>query len=114
MIKPRRDARRAPTAIMMGPHRDQKPLKFTGPAPATAPPWELTAGACAQPGSDPDTWFNPDTETQAIAVCESCPVIAACRDWAAAVRPAFGIWAGMTPQQRIDQRRREQRRKEAS
>ena len=112
-MKPRRTAHNAPTGIVLGVHRDQKPgkpRKPSGQAPAVMLPWDLTAhGACAQPGVNADAWFTPGREREAIAVCESCPVIVKCLEWAAACNPQFGIWAGTTPQQRVNQRRREQR-----
>lgn len=38
-------------------------------------------------------------ETEAKAVCASCPARAACLAYALAIRPAVGIWAGLTPEE---------------
>lgn len=117
-MKPRREARRAPTAVMLGPHRAQgpvKPRKRSGPtAVAPMPPAVAARGACAEPGADPEMWFTPGREKRAAAACRACPVISLCAEWAAACRPAYGVWAGLTPGQRTEQRRRDQRRTEAS
>lgn len=94
-MKPRREARRTSPAVMM-------------------PPDLAARGACAQPGANPDLWFTPGREKRAAEACGACPVISLCAEWAAAWRPAYGVWAGLTPGQRIEQRRREQRRREAS
>ena len=48
-------------------------------------PWQVQA-ACA--GQDPETWVTPHAALdmgrgrEALAVCESCPVLAQCRRWA--------------------------------
>ena len=47
------------------------------------------------------------------ALCASCPVIDACRDWGDQNEPRaqpFGMLAGETPRQRRDRRARERRR----
>jgi WhiB family redox-sensing transcriptional regulator len=102
---------------MLGPHRAQtpvKPGKPIGTTPAVIMPPDLAArGRCAQPGADPELWFTPGREKRAAAACRACPVIDGCAEWAAACRPAFGVWAGMTPAER-NRRRREQQRTEAS
>lgn len=40
------------------------------------------------------------TRIKAIARCVACPVIAQCREWAIDNNEQFGIWGGMTPEQR--------------
>ena len=51
-----------------------------------------------------EMFFHPDGERgrarrmrieQAKAICESCPVLQACREHALTVREPYGIWGGM-------------------
>ncbi len=59
-------------------------------------------------GVDPELFFpvgttGPVVEWQtaaAKAVCAGCPVIDACRGWALATREPFGIWGGLSEQER--------------
>lgn len=68
--------------------------------------WQLR-GACRETG--PEVFFHPEGErgatrrsrdAQALAVCAGCPVIAACRAHALAVREPYGVWGGMTEDDR--------------
>src|SRR4051794_35371648 len=68
--------------------------------------WQL-AGACRR--SDPDVFFHPDgergprrraREEAAKAVCAGCPVLAECAAHALAVREPYGVWGGMTEDER--------------
>lgn len=59
---------------------------------------------------------EPGATSQALRVCASCPVRAACHDTAMNEREAFGVWGGTPENQRRRifrredrQRRREQR-----
>lgn len=70
--------------------------------------WQLK-GACRQ--ANPELFFHPEGErglnrrsrlSQAIAVCESCPVLQCCRDHALQTREPYGVWGGMTEDQRWD------------
>lgn len=61
-----------------------------------------------------DWWFGSDRvaseETQwAIAICEGCPVRAACLDFAINTHQEEGLWAGLNPRERRNERRRRQR-----
>lgn len=56
---------------------------------------------------DPEMWFpigkGPLADyqyDQARQICLSCPVISQCEQWAAAVRPEWGMLAGLTPAER--------------
>jgi WhiB family redox-sensing transcriptional regulator len=78
--------------------------------PSLAGTWPNQA-ACRQ--ADPDLFFEEDGESdhrrqlrerQALAVCSSCPVAAACLEAHAGER--FGIWGGLTES---DRRRRVRR-----
>lgn len=68
--------------------------------------WQLY-GACR--GKDSALFFHPDgergaarasREASAKAVCEACPVIAQCREHALRVREPYGVWGGMTEDER--------------
>jgi WhiB family redox-sensing transcriptional regulator len=70
--------------------------------------WEWQyKGACRD--LDPEAFFHPDgergprrrnREMAAKAVCASCPVIAACRAHALAVQEPYGIWGGLSEDDR--------------
>lgn len=59
--------------------------------------------ACAQPGVDPDLFFPPrgvNTTESAKAICQRCPVLDECRDYAIPQSLLHGIWGGTTETQR--------------
>ncbi len=70
--------------------------------------WEWQyQGACRD--MDPEMFFHPDGErgprrrnrdNAAKAVCATCPVIQQCREHALAVQEPFGIWGGLTEEER--------------
>ncbi len=68
--------------------------------------WQF-AGACRT--VSPEVFFHPEGErgskrrtrdSQAKRVCLGCPVLAQCRDHALAVREPYGVWGGMTEDER--------------
>lgn len=68
--------------------------------------WQLH-GACR--GMDSSFFFHPDGErgprrehraTEAKKVCASCPVIEPCRRHALATREPYGVWGGLTEDER--------------
>ncbi len=70
--------------------------------------WQARA-ACR--GIDTETFFLPDSmrgprkvarETAAKAICQGCPVITNCLNWALAVAEPHGVWGGTTPQERTE------------
>ena len=71
--------------------------------------WEWQyQGACRSLPSE--MFFHPDgergprrkaRENAAKAVCASCPVIAACRSHALAAQEPYGIWGGLTEDDRL-------------
>lgn len=95
-----------------------------------------TRAACK--GADPNSFFPPvgiedeDYKTpqwaatyersyaEARAICASCPVIQECGDWVERNPQPYGLWAGLTPQDRRRIRRnrraaaRGQQRKETT
>jgi WhiB family redox-sensing transcriptional regulator len=72
--------------------------------------WEWQyEGACRNLPSE--MFFHPDgergprrrnRENTAKAVCASCPVIAACRAHALAVQEPYGIWGGLSEDDRLE------------
>jgi WhiB family redox-sensing transcriptional regulator len=70
--------------------------------------WEWQyEGACR--GEDPEAFFHPDgergpsrvrRETRAKAICATCPVIQQCAAHALSVREPFGIWGGLSEEDR--------------
>jgi WhiB family transcriptional regulator, redox-sensing transcriptional regulator len=70
--------------------------------------WEWQyQGACRQ--VDPSVFFHPEGERgparrrrddAAKAVCASCPVMTQCRQHALTVREPYGVWGGMTEDER--------------
>lgn len=73
----------------------------------------LPGAACAEPGLDAELWFpqkgahglNSGRIAQAIAICNTCPVQAACAEWALS-QHVEGIWGGLTRNDRLRERRR--------
>jgi WhiB family transcriptional regulator, redox-sensing transcriptional regulator len=70
--------------------------------------WQL-AGSCRT--VDPRLFFHPEGErgparrerdAAARAVCASCPVIQECRRHALAVREPYGVWGGLTENDRTE------------
>ena len=61
--------------------------------------------ACA--GMDVDVFFLSGFESQALAVCASCPVRLQCLD--AGLEETDGVWGGLTPKRRRSERTRRRR-----
>ena len=71
--------------------------------------WEWQyEGACR--GMDPEMFFHPDgergprrrnRENAAKAVCASCPVLQKCREQALAIAEPYGIWGGLSEDDRV-------------
>jgi WhiB family redox-sensing transcriptional regulator len=64
-------------------------------------------GSCLQ--ADSRIFFHPEgergparqrRESAAVSVCSACPVIKDCRRHALAVREPYGVWGGLTTEQR--------------
>ena len=79
--------------------------------------WQVQ-GACRQ--ADPELFFHPELErgaarhrrdAAALAVCAECPVLRRCREHVLANREAYGVWGGLTEEQREEEwNRRGERR----
>jgi WhiB family transcriptional regulator, redox-sensing transcriptional regulator len=61
---------------------------------------------CAE--TDPDAFFPEKGEptTAARRVCMACEVRAECLDYALRTGQQFGVWGGLSPQERRDMRRK--------
>jgi WhiB family redox-sensing transcriptional regulator len=68
--------------------------------------WQLD-GACTD--VDPTMFFHPEGErgparrqrdADALAVCAACPVVSACRAHALTVREPYGVWGGLSENDR--------------
>ncbi|MEY4347598.1 MAG: hypothetical protein RIS43_17 [Actinomycetota bacterium] len=77
--------------------------------------WQFQ-GACR--GEDPESFFHPDgergparanREAKAKAICATCPVIKQCAAHALSVREPYGIWGGMSEDDREEIYAREKR-----
>jgi len=64
-------------------------------------------GACRQ--ADPTLFFHPEGErgarrrqrdNAAKAVCATCPVLEQCREHSLQVREPYGVWGGLTEDER--------------
>ena len=74
-------------------------------------------------GMDALPFFGPDDEprpereireAKAKAICASCPVRAQCLDYALRMSIKHGIWGGLNEEERVRERRRRARRREAA
>lgn len=68
--------------------------------------WQMRA-ACR--GIDTSTFFHPENERgpsrvrremRAKAVCSSCTVVDNCLKWALAAREPYGVWGGLSVEER--------------
>jgi WhiB family redox-sensing transcriptional regulator len=68
--------------------------------------WQLV-GACRD--ADPTLFFHPEGErgparrnrdAAAKTICAACPVMTQCREHALAVREPYGVWGGLTEDDR--------------
>lgn len=81
---------------------------MTAPAPIASDwDWQF-AGLCR--GLNPEVFFHPDGERgsarrlrdlAAKEVCGQCPVLQMCRDHALAAREPYGVWGGMSEDERL-------------
>lgn len=77
--------------------------------------WQLQ-GACR--GEDPSLFFHPEGErgptreariAAAKAICSGCPVQVQCADHALKVREPYGVWGGLSEDDREEIYRRQRR-----
>jgi WhiB family redox-sensing transcriptional regulator len=69
--------------------------------PIEPQPWYDQA-ACLDPDVDPEIFFPGDGERAEPAkrICQGCPVMDECRDWALANDERFGVWGGLSERER--------------
>lgn len=82
--------------------------------PVALPPDWAAQSACTK--VDPETFF-PDSQpgpAAAKAVCAGCPVRRECLVAALARNERFGVWGGLTERERLNLKRRNAARKDAS
>ncbi len=64
--------------------------------------WQLK-GLCASGTYDPDLWtptFNREDVEEAKAICAHCPVMMTCRRWALSHHEVYGVWGGLSENDR--------------
>ena len=68
----------------------------------------MSVAICAQ--IDPDLWFaeegNYQASVEAKKICQTCPVVAECGEYAIRANILYGIWGGMTLRERQAVKRR--------
>ncbi|GAB3056771.1 hypothetical protein GCM10027053_17770 [Intrasporangium mesophilum] len=66
-------------------------------------------GLCAQPERDPEEWFSDRSRggqsrlrdrREAARLCDGCPVVSECLEYAVATRQRYGVWGGMSERDR--------------
>jgi WhiB family redox-sensing transcriptional regulator len=77
-------------------------------APQPSDSWRIQA-ACL--GADTDLFFieHGGSYQQAVKICADCPVRVDCLEWALATRTEYGVFGGVTPDERWRIRRRRRR-----
>jgi WhiB family redox-sensing transcriptional regulator len=72
--------------------------------------WDWQVGAACR-GQETSDFYHPENERgpsrlrrelRAKAVCARCPVIANCLNWALEAREPYGVWGGMSVEERED------------
>lgn len=61
-----------------------------------------STGLCRTSKYDPDIWFADDDATTQVAanVCQLCPIRDKCLQWALDTGQKYGVWGGLTEDQR--------------
>ncbi len=74
--------------------------------------WEWQQDAACR-GTDVETFYHPDNERgtrrarhemRAKAICATCSVTEHCLAWAMANREPYGVWGGLSPEERAERR----------
>ena len=78
--------------------------------PVTDDAWHWRRfAACG--GLDVEIFYHPDGErghqknariTRAKQICRRCPVLSECATWALSTREPYGVWGGMSEDERAD------------
>jgi len=51
-------------------------------------------------GTEDHSFLGGQQKATAKKICEGCPVLAECRDWALATAEPWGVWGGLTAAER--------------
>jgi hypothetical protein len=92
---------------------DRGSVSGRGPA-VEAPRWLIPPGAAAEWAAlyealagvapacrlEPDTWWEPGSVASAKAACQHCPALRECLAFAVAADERFGVWGGLSPEER--------------
>jgi WhiB family redox-sensing transcriptional regulator len=75
------------------------------------PDFDTTEANCAKTfyqGNliDPEIWFTNALQHQAVKICRTCPLVSACAEYALKHQIEYGVWGGLTEQNRKDLRKR--------
>lgn len=70
------------------------------PPPPEPPAPDLSAGLCIQANPDLFHPLHGQSSKKAKALCECCPVLAECRDYAVSHLELTGIWGGTSHRER--------------
>jgi WhiB family redox-sensing transcriptional regulator len=79
------------------------------PKTSAAPPWSSWQLRAACRGEDTTIFYLHDGErgpsarrheAEAKRICVQCPVLEECLSWALEAREPWGVWGGLTPQER--------------
>jgi WhiB family redox-sensing transcriptional regulator len=90
------------------PSRQLRIAIQTRPARAVTDEWDWQILAACR-GMDVEIFYHPARErcrqknqriTQAKAVCQTCPVITECATWALQTREPYGVWGGLSEDER--------------
>lgn len=93
-------------------------LLRTPAAVAVAEGWDWQLRARCR-GRDSAIFFDYSTGTAAVGtldlagarrICDTCPVMQTCLEYAVAANEPFGVWGGLTPEERRPHRRNVQSR----
>lgn len=103
------------TAHHLSTNFTSAPSSFPGTNPVskyTSDEWKLD-GICST--VDPDLWFpeGPSGGFAAKKLCRTCPVITECLEYALENGEMFGIWGGMSTNERLKLRRHRRKLPEA-
>ena len=86
--------------------------RFIYVGPPRPLPWAEHAACRDEPT---DIWYPTRRGPVAVdwtrprSICQSCPVLTDCRSYAVAHEPDWGMWGGLTPEERRAFRRRRRR-----
>ena len=64
---------------------------------------------CYETSVNPDWFFEPVFENDAIKICKDCPLVRECLTFALTEQIPFGVWGGLTEQNRKDLLRKRNR-----